>query len=267
MMRGVGMSGVRTFAAPNDLEANLGAGLSDVLILSESTDSYIFELTKRVRRTVVGRNPFTVILLLVSPDNQASIGAALKSGADSALVKPVTSGQLMDRIAQLAFSRAPFIATTDYIGPERRAGDRGSDIPLIQAINTLRYKLERKNIPPEALEKAIATTSAQLWHGQLKSYSLKLQWSCKTILEHYRAQHPPSEMKVSLADLITLLEEAATTAQRISQQDMLKTCQELVKKIEGLASDTAGLDDNKLKIIASILAAFEQARQRLTVQA
>ena len=48
---------------------------------------------------------------------------------------------------------------------------------------------------------------------------------------------------------------------------MLKTCQELAKEIKMLASDTGGLDDHKIKMIALIPAAFEQARQKLTSQA
>ncbi|TAL04666.1 MAG: response regulator [Rhodospirillaceae bacterium] len=267
MLRGVGMAGVKTFPTPDELEANLGRPAPDVLILSESEGSDIFEVTKRVRRAVVGKNPFTVILLLVTTNNPESIKAALMSGADSALVKPVASGQLVDRISQLAFSRAPFIATTDYIGPERRNSGRPSDIPLIQTINTLRYKLERKTIAPEALEKAIASTTIQLWLGQLKSHSLKLQFSCNVAFEHHRAQRPEAEVKASLLDLVAVLEDAATTAQRIDRPDMLKTCHDLAKEIKALASDTDGLEDHKIKMIALIPAAFEQARQKLSPQA
>ena len=266
MLRGVGMAGVKTFPTPDELEASLAGAPPDVLILSESEGSNIFEVTKRVRRAVVGKNPFTVILLLVAPDNQASIASALKSGADSALVKPVASGQLVDRISQLAFSRAPFIATTDYIGPERRNSGRSSEIPLIQTINTLRYKLERKTVTPEALEKAIASTTVQLWLGQLKSHSLKLQWSCNVAFEHYRAKRPDAEVRASLLELVGVLEEAATTAKRIDRPDMVKTCHELAKEIKALASDSESLEDQKIKMIAMIPAAFEQARQKLMPQ-
>ena len=179
----------------------------------------------------------------------------------------MASAQLVERVAQLAFSRAPFIATTDYIGPERRNSGRPSDIPLIQTINTLRYKLERKTVTPEALEKAIASTTSQLWLCQMKSHGLKLQWSCNTIFERHRGGQPEAEVKGSLGFLVAVLEEAAVTAQHIGQPNMLKTCQGLAREIKALATDPGPLEDHKVKMIALIPAAFEQARAALDPQA
>ncbi len=264
MLRGVGMSGVKAFLTPEELESNLASSSPDVLILSESEGSNIFEITKRIRRVAVGRNPFTVILLLVLPNKPESVKAALMSGADSALMKPVASAQLVERVAQLAFNRAPFIATTDYIGPERRASGRPSDIPLIQTINTLRYKMEGKAVTAEALDKAIATVTPKLWHGQLKSHSLKLKRFCDAVFELHRLQHPPAELKASLLALVTALEEAAVTTQRIEQGDLLKTCNDLAREIKILADELDSLDEQKIKKISLIPQAFELARQRLS---
>jgi DNA-binding response OmpR family regulator len=267
MLRGCGMPGVKAFATPAELEAALGSTLPDVLILSESQGTNIFEVTKRVRHSLIGRNPFTVILLLVAPDNPASVAAALKSGADSALLKPVASQQLIDRIAQLAFNRAPFIATTDYIGPERRNTGRPSDIPLIQTINTLRYKIERRTIAPEALQKAIASTTAQIWIGQLKSQSLRLQWACNRMFEQHRTWESRADLRVGLLEIVGVLEESAATAQKIDRADMVKTCQDLAREILLLADDTAAVDDHKMQMLSLIPAAFEQARQQLVARA
>ena len=264
MLRGVGLTGIKTFASAEALETNLKDAPPDILILSESERSNLFEITKKVHRGTVGRNPFTLVLLLVLPDNPASKGAALKSGADSALVKPVASAQLIGRVSHLAFNRPPFIATTDYIGPERRHSRHPSEIPLIQTINTLRYKLERKTISPAALEKAIASTMTHLWLGQLKSHSLKLQWSSNVIFERQRTGHSQSEVKEDLLKFVIVLEEATVTAQRIDQPDMLKTCHDLVKEIKLLAGDAGELDDHKIKMIALIASNFEQSRQSIS---
>ncbi len=263
MLRGVGMAGVKTFGNEEDLAAGMASAAPDVLILSEGEGANIFEITKKVRHGGLGRNPFTVILLLMAPDNPESIKAALKSGADSALVKPVASAQLVERVTQLAFNRAAFIATTDYIGPERRGSARPSDIPLIQTINTLRYKLEKKAIAPDALKQAIASVTSQVWLSQLKSHGMKLQRSCDALLEHQRAQHPRADMQAGLLDLVAALEAAAATTQRGERGEMLKTCQELAKEIKLLAGDAGALDDNKIKKIALIPTAFEAVLRKL----
>lgn len=264
MLRGVGMAGVKTFGNADELEANLASSPPDVLILSESEDVDIFEITKKIRYSAVERNPFTVILLLMLPNKPESITAALKSGADSALVKPVASTQLVEQVAQLAFSRPAFIATTDYIGPERRSTARPSDIPLIQTINTLRYKLERKTIAPEALNKAIASVTSQVWLSQLISHGLKLKRSCDMLLAHQGEQRPPEAMKASLLELVGALEEAAAISQQLNQVEFLKTCQELAKEIKMLADDPSGIDEKKIRKLALIPEAFEIARKRMT---
>jgi len=263
MLRGVGLGGIRGFLTPDEMEPYLASAPPDVVILSESQGADIFEVTKRIRRAVLGKNPFTVILLLVNPDNSASIAAAVKSGADSALVKPVAAGQLVDRITQLAFNRPLFIATTDYIGPERRAAGRSSDIPLIQTINTLRYKLERRTIPPDVLERAVAAASGQIWLGQLHAQSLKLKWSCDSLLEAHRNGKLGDDVAKSLRELVEGLEEASATSRRIGQAEMVNTCHQLAQEIEMLANDTSGLNEHKIKMLGMIPVAFEKARQRL----
>lgn len=263
MLRGVGLGGIRGFLTPDEMEPYLASAPPDVVILSENQAAEIFEVTKRIRRAVLGKNPFTVILLLVNPDNSASIAAAVKSGADSALVKPVAAGQLVDRITQLAFNRPLFIATTDYIGPERRAAGRSSDIPLIQTINTLRYKLERRTIPPEALERAISVASGQIWLGQLHAQSLKLKWSCDNLLEAHSTGKLGEDVTKPLRELVEGLEEASATSRRIGQAEMVNTCHQLAQEIEMLANDTTGLNEHKIKMLGMIPIAFENARQRL----
>lgn len=265
MLRGLGMTGVKTFAKSDELESTLMTLAPDILILSEGEGFDIFEVTKRIRYALLGRNPFTVILLLITPgDNKASISAALKSGADSALMKPVASGQLVERLSQLAFRRLPYIATTDYIGPERRPTERPTTIPYIQTINMLLYKLEGKNIAPEALDKAVAGLTPQIWLAQLKSFSLKLQRCCDLIFEHRRAQLPQAEVNADLMDLVATLDAAAVTTQRVDQGDLLKTCHELAEEIKALVNAPNELDDDKLKKIGLIPAAFEHARRTLS---
>lgn len=263
-LRGIGITGARTFGTQDDLEQALRSAPPDVLILSEHTDTNIFDTTKKVRRSIIGRNPFTIVLLLVSPDKQESIEAAVKSGADAALVKPVTSAQLINRIFLLAANRSPFIATTDYIGPERRASSgRVSDIPLVQTVNTLRYKLERKTIPTETLDKAIAITSAQLWMSQLKSYGLKLRWLEKRVVGDTATQVPAGTVNVGLSDLATAFEEAAVIAQRIPQPGILKTCKDLAEELKGLATNGDGSDDQKVTRVSTSLTTFEQMLKKL----
>jgi DNA-binding response OmpR family regulator len=262
MWGGVGLP-VRTFLKTAELESALSESLPDVLVLSEGEASDIFELTHRMRHSLIGVSPFVVILLLLTANNADSASATLKSGADSAFVKPITSGRLIERLTQLAFKRKPFIATTNYIGPERRGSGRPSDIPLVQTVNTLRYKLEGRNINPEALQRAIASAAIQLWQCKLKSQGLRLQWSYDQISKASGAQEITAALRSSSIEMVTALEEAAETAQRIQLTDMANTCLELAKEVRILAEGSSTPEMQKVQTLSTIPTTFEHARREL----
>jgi DNA-binding response OmpR family regulator len=260
MWGGVGLP-VKTFLKTAELESALSDSLPDVLVLSEGEASDIFELTNRIRHSLIGASPFVVILLLLTANNADSASATLKSGADSAFVKPITSGQLIERLTQLAFKRKPFIAITDYIGPERRGSGRPSDIPLVQTVNTLRHKLEGRNINSEALQRAIVSAASQLWQCKLRSQGLRLKSSYDQISKASAAQEITAALSSSSVEMVTVLEEAAETAQKIQLTDMVNTCLELAKEVRSLAEGTSTTEVQKVQTLSTIPTIFEHARR------
>ncbi len=87
-------------------------------------------------------DPFVVIVALTWKPEMEAVQAALQAGCDDMIVKPVTSKILRQRVVSQIEDRKNFIATADYVGPDRRPEDREKteeDLDAIAVPNTLRH--------------------------------------------------------------------------------------------------------------------------------
>ena len=79
------------------LTGNLSRAL---LIASDDLDPGVFDAIRDIRHFKIGRNPFLMIGLLVRGDVEGAVKRALLAGADDVMIKPVSPGKMMDRLAQ-----------------------------------------------------------------------------------------------------------------------------------------------------------------------
>ncbi len=114
----------------------------DIMICDADTcGGDLFEVTSAIRNNEIGLNPFLAILALSWDPTERLVQAAANSGADFLIAAPFSPKQILDRIHSLVYNRAPFVVTSDYVGPDRRDGDqRESTAPLLAVPNSLRDK-------------------------------------------------------------------------------------------------------------------------------
>ena len=116
-------------------------GLPDVVILDarmEGDGQEVATFLKGMRFNRVGGNPFVNVIVTLWDPNQNLVRAMVDAGCDDMLAKPLSPGQIIDRMNVLATNRKPFVVTSEYIGPDRRKDvARGSEIPQIEVPNTL----------------------------------------------------------------------------------------------------------------------------------
>ncbi len=75
------------------------------------------DIVRRIRRGVLGVDPFLPIVLTTWRVEGANISAALEAGADDVVAKPYSSATIAERIKRLVVYRKPFVANGDYVGP------------------------------------------------------------------------------------------------------------------------------------------------------
>ena len=140
--------GFRALTEVSDLvgtHAALEQDMADLLITTTKMGvEEITPLLREVRRQNLGTNPFLVAIMLLESPSKEELSQVINAGADDVLLMPMSSGQLMDRVDTLSKTRKPFVYTYDYVGPDRRKGDRPGAAPALtyDAPNPLKLRID-----------------------------------------------------------------------------------------------------------------------------
>lgn len=115
--------------------------ISDIKLADGSLSSLIYKL----RHHDVGSNPFLPVIATAWSPTSDDVRSVVQAGSDDIVAKPLSAGQLLQRIMMLIKARKPFVVTSAYIGPDRRKPgedhDRGGmHIEQVQVPNVLRAK-------------------------------------------------------------------------------------------------------------------------------
>jgi DNA-binding response OmpR family regulator len=116
----------------------------DILICDMGLgDGEACEFISAIRHNQVGRNPFLCIIGVTWTSTVKDVTRVIDSGVDHLVSAPMSPQQILVRIKALVKNRAPFVVTSDYIGPDRRRLEReASKIPLFNVPNSLQEKVE-----------------------------------------------------------------------------------------------------------------------------
>ena len=121
----------------------LGTEIPDLLFVDiDAEPNEAFRMIRAIRNGDIGESPFVVIFALTQNPEREAVQTALQVGADDMIVRPVGTQILRQRVMNQIENRKEFIATEDYVGPDRRADDRElteDDPPSIKVPNSLRH--------------------------------------------------------------------------------------------------------------------------------
>lgn len=155
-----------------DLRASVVTDPVDLLIVDIGLDPGVPGMVSEIRHGDLGKNPFVPVVGVTSHPSRETVQTAVDCGVDDLIPHPWTTGYLDERLEKLIQGRRPFVVTSDYIGPDRRAAIRPGHQPVqpIPVPNPLRAKaLERMS--DEALERAIEATAALLNADKIRRLS------------------------------------------------------------------------------------------------
>lgn len=134
----------------------------DILICDMDLDAAACELVSAIRHNEAGRNPFLCIIGITWNPTVRDVTKVIDSGVDHLISAPLSPQQILIRIRALARNRAPFVVTSDYVGPDRRRLEREvSKIPLFDVPNSLRDKVDG-NWDPNGFERKIKAAVGDL---------------------------------------------------------------------------------------------------------
>ncbi len=261
MLRQQGLRKIRAVNKLSALTEELKSSPADLIAVSDTLGDSVFSNIRNLRHNKLGGNPFAIVTFMVSPENQSSVKQAIMAGADDVMLKPVAPGKIVARAQHIAYNRIPFIATTEYIGPNRRKDGRKSDIPLINVINTFKAKMDGKEVKSEVLEQAVDQNFKSIRTAQLDSQGLRLGYVCDLILTAYDEGKVDQEVEHNLLVLVQCLEEASDAATAVGEPELSTICSEFRHRIEAMSGHYMTPDEKSLNLIRKLTKAFQMAKE------
>ena len=248
---------IKSAASSENLREYLKSSYPDYLYVSDDFDENAPDLVKAIRDGEIGKNPFMLITVLMTSNKPEDLGRAVSCGADDVIVKPVSVKTVADRFEKVVFQRQPFIATTDYTGPERRkSSSRKSQIKQIKVLNTLRQKSEGERVTSQSIEASVSDVTAQLAQARMDSHGLKLNWVCQQIMKAYAEKSVTEAVKEHLHSLVEVLYDAGETAQFVGDLKMSGLTKSLAEKVDGISERYQSPTPEDLDLIKKLTTAF-----------
>ncbi len=168
VLRGIGFEQIAACNTPEEFTGQLAETAPDLLFVDiDGGPDWAFDTIRGIRNGKVGDCPFVVIVALTQKPALEVVQAALAAGADDMVVKPVTARALRERVVNQIENRKEFIATDDYVGPDRRADERElteDDPAAIEVPNSLRHAAtgdESAALSEERVQETLRNLSVQ----------------------------------------------------------------------------------------------------------
>lgn len=202
-----------------EVKAKLDEGGIDVAVLSDTLGSGVFQLIRDVRHNRVGRNPFVAMLCALAPEHVDGAKHALRAGVDNILVHPVPPKDVTDRVRKISRTQTMYVVTSEYIGPDRRAGERSS-IRRFHIPQTLTDRVRGKKMDYQDFEKEIAPIMKDMLQTRISMQASRLTMICKELIGAYATSQVTPIVKEKLIILCEVLRDAKATALQLQQKDV-----------------------------------------------
>lgn len=165
-------------------------------------------------------DPFTPIIGVLSEASPEAVRRGVDSGADDLLIHPWPTGYLDGRLEKLIHGRKPFVVSSDYVGPDRRAKQRpGRQAPTITPPNVLEAKaLKRQS--HDAVADDLAQARAALHQYRLQA----LATLCVRLVDEVEALQSRGQMADPIVPgQLGRMRSAADEAARLTAQGPAST--------------------------------------------
>lgn len=260
MFIGEGIKNVSTHSDMETLRSLMFDLPPDLLVLSDNFDPDVFKLVREVRFNQVGLNPFIIISMLVAQNRGDNIKKAIDAGADDVVIKPLDTKKMHERLRLIAYYRQPFVATSDYVGPDRKGQEHA--VPgarRVHVLNTLREKADGRTFEQGELKEAIDISMGRVVEAQLSSHSMKMGALCEVILDAYRSGLVTEDMQDNLAVLTGILREAGAMAKRVKDASLESLCLSLAENVSSMEHKYDSLEEGDIELIEKLAQAFRMA--------
>jgi DNA-binding response OmpR family regulator len=245
------------------VRAELPRIVPDLIIVDiDLPEDDVCRLFYDIRHHRLGDNPFLAIIATALPGGPSKARRVIDSGADDLLVKPISTEFLVERIRSLVTARKPFVVTSEYIGPDRRAAGRsGPQDRLIDVPNPLWIKASG-HMDTEAMRKAIADAATHVNERKMEEDAARTAMLADSIAEAYAAQMFNEAVGRDLQDLLEFAQNLAHRMRGTRFAHVSELCQSLIQVVHALLASGARAQERDLKLLSPVARAVREAFRR-----
>ncbi len=232
-------AGFRRVNVVNSIEAlrrEVREGEFDMLVLEakEHVDE-VYEHILDIRHGRLGKNPYFVITVITWNPNDAVIRRFVDAGADDIIIMPISIGAVTSRVDHIVENRQKFVATSQYVGPDRRSPDRENDPGDpggFEFPNGVRYKATGDDSAKVDLEK-IEYANRIVKEHRLRRTTLHFG-RIATSLERFTKEKPgkkvPSDELSKMTDLVQYIARQTQDDTRSEVLDLVGSMQKIMNE-------------------------------------
>jgi len=257
-----------------DINTKMRIGMPDLLISDiKLEDGDLNAFVYGLRHHNVGSNPFLPVIATAWSPTTDDVRAIVQSGADDMITKPLSAGQILQRIKMLIKARKPFVVTSGYIGPDRRKPgadhDRGEVIKPIEVPNILRAKaMGERGKDVSQIQQQIDTCIKKVNIEKLERHSHQVTWLVERIVPAMVFGSPDESTIKSLDRLLYVGEDISRRMVGTPFAHVGELCKSLIsvtQRILDAGDFPAHKDVDLLKPLAqSIQRGFDQTDDEAT---
>lgn len=195
------------------LHGHLAGGDVDLVVTTpELNGADVGAMLQDVRHGQVGENPFVIVMTLMESPSPDLARRIVDTGTDDLLLMSLLTSQLADRIGNFVVGRKPFIVTHDYVGPDRRGGERQDSATVIEVPNPVRWQVVA-NADQASLKEQVRVASERINVQKIKCYGQQIAYLTDRITSSYAAAGSQASI---LPDAVKLGDIAADLARRMT---------------------------------------------------
>lgn len=216
-------------------------GLPDLIIVdSDLVGGDACGLIRDIRHNNLGKNPFVPVIVTTWRNTKERIKELIDIGADGLLIKPISNNAIQGHVSNIVNERKPFVVTSSYIGPDRRKDPaHTSNVPLIEAPNTLKAKVNGEPIDLGTLQQLIVSRSKEINVERLRRNAFELSFLVELVLAGHANEAPITKLMANLKRLHFVVSDTIDRLSGNDFEDSSELCDTLLRVVTSLVGKDA----------------------------
>ena len=243
------------------VESAVATNSVDLMICdTELPDGDFYDLVYKIRHHELGDNPFIVVTALITAPTLQMVKKIFDAGCDDLIPKPISTGLLFERVLNLARNRKPFVVTSDYIGPNRRAKPRPGtqQIPEIDVPNPLNAKAT-DDTSAEGLQAEIDRVANVLNEQKMERHAYQINYLVERIVPLYQDGTADDSIVTHLDRLLYVSEDISRRLEGTRYHHVGELCQSMVNVVRAVRQAPLSPDRKDIALMPALAQAVKCA--------